>query len=258
MSTLTVDRTLDVSGTTRAPLPRLVGVELRKMTDTRSGRWLLGVIVLVTALVVVGFWLVAEDRDRTFVNFASVTVLPQSVLLPVLGILLVTSEWTQRTALITFTLVPHRERVVAAKTLAAVILGLAVVAMALAVGSLATALGGAPGAWDGVGAEEVGNLVLVQLLAVLQGVAFGLLLLSSAGAIAAFFVLPVVLNVVVSIWERARDVQPWIDLAYAQEPLFGGAALTGEQWAHLGTTTLLWVALPFVAGVWRILRAEVK
>jgi ABC-2 type transport system permease protein len=258
MRSLTADRTLDVSGTSRAPLTRLVGVELRKLVDTRSGRWLLGVIVLLTALVVAGFWLVADDADRTFLNFSSVTVLPQSVLLPVLGILLVTSEWSQRTALITFTLVPHRERVVAAKTVAAVIFGLAAVAVALAVGALATAVGGSAAAWDGVGVADVGNLLVLQLLAVLQGVAFGLLILSPAGAIAAFFVLPVVMNVLVSIWDTVRDVQPWIDMAYAQEPLFEGTGLTGEQWAHVGTTTLLWVALPFAVGVWRVLRAEVK
>ena len=38
--------------------------------------------------------------------------------MPVVGILLVTSEWTQRTAMISFTLVPHRSRVLLAKLLA--------------------------------------------------------------------------------------------------------------------------------------------
>ena len=37
------------------------------------------------------------------------------ILLPVLGILLVTSEWSQRTAMVTFTLEPSRSRVIAAK-----------------------------------------------------------------------------------------------------------------------------------------------
>ena len=36
-----------------------------------------------------------------------------------LGILLVTSEWTQRTALVSFTLTPVRGRVLVAKVLAA-------------------------------------------------------------------------------------------------------------------------------------------
>ena len=37
------------------------------------------------------------------------------ILLPIIGILLVSSEWSQRTALITFTLVPKRMRVMSAK-----------------------------------------------------------------------------------------------------------------------------------------------
>ena len=37
------------------------------------------------------------------------------MLLPIVGILLVSSEWSQRTALITFTLVPQRMRVMSAK-----------------------------------------------------------------------------------------------------------------------------------------------
>ena len=32
--------TLDLSGTSRVPLARLVGVELRKARDTRAGFWL--------------------------------------------------------------------------------------------------------------------------------------------------------------------------------------------------------------------------
>ena len=54
MSTMTVDpatpaHTIDVSATPRIPLTRLVRVELRKMANTRSGKWLLigiGVITL--------------------------------------------------------------------------------------------------------------------------------------------------------------------------------------------------------------------
>jgi len=41
------------------------------------------------------------------------SVLPQSWLLPVLGIMAVTSEWTQRTGLVTHTLEPRRSRILA-------------------------------------------------------------------------------------------------------------------------------------------------
>jgi ABC-2 type transport system permease protein len=34
--------------------------------------------------------------------------------------------------------------------------------------------------------------------------------------------------------------------------------MTGEEWAQVVTGTLIWVVLPFLAGLWRVLRAEVK
>jgi hypothetical protein len=49
-----------------------------------------------------------------------------------------------------------------------------------------------------------------------------------------------------------------VDLGTSQVPLFEGGNLTGEQWAQLATGTLIWVVLPFVLGLWRVLRAEVK
>ena len=34
--------------------------------------------------------------------------------------------------------------------------------------------------------------------------------------------------------------------------------MTGEQWLHIATATAIWVVLPFVLGLVRVLRAEVK
>ena len=113
--------TLDVSGTPPVPLSRLVRVELRKMADTRAGLWLLSTIGVVTVLVIVAFFVVGESSDRTFLALLGFASIPQGVLLPVLGILLVTQEWGQRTAMVTFTLVPNRGQVLLAKCLAAVV-----------------------------------------------------------------------------------------------------------------------------------------
>jgi ABC-2 type transport system permease protein len=249
---------LDLSETAKIPLTRMARVELRKMADTRSGRWLLIAIVALTAAIVTIFFLTAEESDRTFMNFMGVTGTPQGFLLPVLGILLVTSEWGQRTALVTFTLTPVRGRVLTAKVIAALVFGMAALLVAVAIGSLATVVGGAPDAWQGVGIDEFGKLALLQATGVVQGLAFGLVLLNSAGAIVAFFVLPIVLNLVAGFWSAMRDVQPWIDLAYAQQPLFSGSPMNGDQWFHLASATAVWVLLPLVIGVVRVLRREVK
>ena len=176
-----------------------------------------------------------------------------------LGILLVTSEWTQRTALVSFTLTPVRGRVLRAKFLAALMAGLAAIVVAVLLASLATVIGGSDNAWAQVGVDDLGKFVLLQVTGVVQGLAFGLLFLNSSAAIVSYFVLPTALNIVGTLWESMQQVQPWIDLWAAQEPLFrGGGNLTGEQWAQSVTSTLIWVVLPLVVGLVRVLRAEVK
>jgi len=256
-ATLTAEN-LDLTATPRIPTTRLIEVELRKLADTRSGKWLLITIGLVTAAIIAIFFLTADRSDRTFLNFMGVTATPQGFLLPVMGILLITSEWTQRTALVSFTLVPVRGRVLFAKVVAALIAGLAAIVVAVAIAALATVLGGADKAWAGIGADDFGKVGLLQASGVLQGLAFGLLFLNSAAAIVTYFVVPIAFSIVAGLWSAMQDAAPWVDLGTAQQPLFDGSHESGEQWAQLGTATLIWVVLPFVLGLVRVLRAEVK
>jgi ABC-2 type transport system permease protein len=258
MSTTVTTPVLDVSGTPGIPLSRLVLVELRKLADTRAGKWLLIAIAIITAAIIVIFFLTADTRDRTFENFIGITGTPQGFLLPVLGILLVTSEWGQRTALVTFTLTPVRGRVLTAKVLAALIAGLAAVLLAIAVASLATVAGGAPDAWSGVGPDNFAKFGILQASGVLQGLAFGLLFLNSAAAIVTFFVLPTAFTIVASLWKPLGKAAPWVDLNTAQQPLFDGSHMDGKQWWQLVVALVIWVVLPFAVGLVRVLRAEVK
>lgn len=254
--------TLDVSGTQQIPFTRLVSVELRKSADTRAGRWLLAAIVAITALFMGIFFFVADESDRVFGNFIAIASTPQGFLLPVLGILLVTSEWSQRTAMVTFALVPSRSKVIAAKTVAALVLGFAVFVIAIVTAALATLIGGADGGFDGVTRTVFLLFLALQLLTILQGLAYGLILLNTPAAIVTFFVLPIASSIVFSLVSGLRDVAPWLDLGTAQQPLFesfeSSVNLTGEQYAQLGTTALIWIVVPFIAGWFRVMRAEVK
>lgn len=252
---------LDVAGTARVPFSRLVSVELRKSADTRSGRWLLAAIVAITAVFMVIFLLVADGGDRVFENFIAVSATPQGFLLPVLGILLVTSEWGQRTAMVTFALEPSRSRVIAAKTVAALVLGVGAFVAAVALAALCTGLGGADGGFEGLAAGTFGLFLLLQLLTIVQGLAYGLIFLNTPTAIVFFFVAPIASTIIFNLVPAIRDSAPWLDLGTAQQALFqlsGDASLTGEQWAQLGTTSLIWIIVPFAAGWVRIMRAELK
>ncbi len=84
-----------------------------------------------------------------------------------------------------------------------------------------------------------------------------MLLRNTPAAVVAYFVLPTAWSILGSLWSQAEKAGQWLDLNRTMEPLFTGS-LTGEQWAQLGTSVGVWVALPFIAGMWWITRAEVK
>jgi ABC-2 type transport system permease protein len=261
MSATTSVPALDVSGTPRVPFTRLVGVEIRKMYDTRAGLWLLGMIVGITAAIMVVFFFVADAPDRIFANFIGIAATPQGFLLPVLGILLVTSEWGQRTAMVTFALEPSRTRVILAKVVAALLFGLAAFVAALVIAALCTLVGGADGGFADLSASVFLLFLALQLLTVLQGMAYGLIFLNTPAAIVTFFVLPIASSIVFSLVPALRDNAAWFDLGTAQQPLFEASAgfdVTGEQYGQLATTALIWIVLPFVLGWFRVMRAELK
>ena len=250
--------TLDISGTEPVPFGRIVTVELRKMSDTRAGKWLLITIVAVTLLVVGLVLVFARGETVRFRDFLGFTASPQGVLLPVLGVLLVTSEWGQRAALTTFTLVPHREKIIAGKLVAAVVFGLAAIAIAVVLAALAALVHGSPDPFYAVGWGDLGSFALLQTIGILQGLAFGMLFLSSAAAIVVYFVLPIAFSVLVGVVQGLQTVGPWIDLGAAKNPLFPGGHVSGQEWAQLTTAFLLWVVVPMAIGAWRMMRSEVK
>ena len=98
------------------PLSRVVRVELRKMFDTRSGFWLIASIAITGLIATIATVAFAPDKDLTYYNFAKAVGFPITVILPMVALLAITSEWSQRSGLTTFTYVASRRRVVGAKT----------------------------------------------------------------------------------------------------------------------------------------------
>ncbi|MEP7330574.1 MAG: ABC transporter permease [Terracoccus sp.] len=242
------------------PFLRLVRVELRKMVDTRAGRWLLIGIAAITLAVVATVLIVSEPQDLTMSTFLAATTGPQALLLPLLGVMAVTSEWGQRTALVTFSLEPRRLRVLLAKLVGSLVLGVIAIAVAFAFAALATGLGGllrgGPGDWQ-LSWPTVGGVILAQLLVVAQGVGFGLLFANTATAIVAYLVLPMAWGLAGTMVSSLATVAAWLNLSQVTVPLVEDQ-MTGQHWAQLLTAIALWVFLPLAAGTWRLVRREVK
>ncbi len=246
------------------PLSRIITTELRKMINTRSGFWLLASIGILALLATAAVIVFASDDQLTYSTFTSAINIPMTVILPVIAILSVTGEWSQRTGLTTFTLVPHRRQVIAAKAMASVAVAVVTIPLAFGVGALGnlvgTGLAGIHPVWD-LTVLNLATIVLANVLSLLFGFTLGVVIRNSVGALVAYFVyqflLPTLSLILAASQHWFRDLQPWVDFDYAQSALFGGA-LTSSQWAHLAFTGTIWLIIPMTIGLTLVMKAEVR
>jgi hypothetical protein len=247
-----------LAATTRTdtvPFRRLLRIEWRKSADTRAARWMLVVIAVLVAGATAVPLLLPAEFDQAWPGYLAPAALVLALLLPVVSILTLTSEWGQRSVLVTFTQEPRRVRVVAAKVLSGIVLSLLGSAYALAVAAGALALS------DGLGRQVTWHLpwryliglVAFVLLNSLLGMAFGALLLNTPAAIVLFFVLPTVWTLISYGWlEKAGR---WLDTAqtfrYVLEADWRGHG--GPILASIG----FWIVLPLALGALRTARREV-
>jgi ABC-type transport system involved in multi-copper enzyme maturation permease subunit len=249
-----------------APIPfkRLLDVEWRKMFDTRSGFWLLAGVGILSLVATVATMIFGHRSSLAYGDFAQAVGIPTTVILPVLGALSVSSEWGQRTALTTFTLVPSRARVVAAKLVVVIAVGIVSLVIALAAGALGNlanaGIAGITPVWD-LKFSVLSQIVLADQIGMLMGFMLGVLFRNSPGAVVGYFVYALVLPGVSGAlaaaqpwWDRNSG---WFDLRVASIPLYD-SGVTGQQWAQLGVSSIFWLIIPLAVGLRLLLRSEVK
>lgn len=257
---------IDITATPQVPMSRLAKVELRKALDTRAGLWFTVSILALVLVVQVIYAFAAPDTDKDYGDFLSVAGGVLGYFMPILIIMLVTSEASQRNGLVTFSLEPRRSRVVVAKFLAGFALAIAVMVLAALIAVLGTLLGSLAGAspeWSVDGNLLFNGFVLSNVIGVLIGFAIATLLMNTPAAIVGYFVysliLPIAAQILSSLSSGFEKVAPWIEFNTAQMPLFAGDYTpTGEEWAQLATSGTIWLVIPLVLGLARLLRIEFK
>lgn len=236
------------------PFGRLWRVEWTKATGTRAARWLLALIGLSTVAITLAPLLAPSRIEQTFAGYLSFAAAPLSILLPVVSILTLTSEWSSRSALATFTLEPRRLRVLGAKMVVAAMMS----GLAALFGGLVTAAGLGVASVSGrevdttVTAELAAGFVVFMLVNVYMAVALGALLHSSAAAIVASFVLP---TTFAGLGQASDLIAKWIDPSTSLNWL-----LRGEWWGHvtpIAVALVFWIALPLTAGLFRTAHRDV-
>lgn len=249
-------RRIDASLSTPRPIPfsRLVQVEWAKATDTRAARWLLGLVALSTVGLMAVAIVVPKRFDQSYAGYLEVASIGQVILMPLVAILMLTSEWSQRSIMTTFTQEPRRIRVVNAKLVVSLLLG----GSAALFGGVVTAAGLGIAAASGRALEAnlsvgiIAGYLLYLLLNVLAGAAFGASVQNSATAIAAYFAL----NVAVALLgEVFNFIGNWIDTETTWNWV-----LDNDWSGHVPQilfSIVLWVAVPLIAGVVRTIRRDV-
>ena len=237
------------------PFARLLRVEWGKATDTRAARWLLGITGLASIAIMLAPILAKTKIAQTTQHYVQFPAFVLSTLLPVVAILTLTSEWTQRTVLTTFTQEPRRSRVVAAKVAVSGLLALAATAFgaAVAAGGVVLVEAGGRHVTDNLGWGQLIGFPLFLLANMLLGTAFGAVLHNSAAAIVLVFVLPTAFTF---LGQAVHGVQQWLD----PSTTFGWM-MTGEWAGHgakMAASLAVWVVVPLVAGMVRTVRREIK
>ena len=180
-----IARPLDVSGTPHVPMSRLAKVEFRKALDTRAGRWFVISILALVVVVEVIYAFAANDDDKNFQDFVRIGGFVLGYFLPIIIIMLVTSEASQRNGLVTFTLEPKRSRVVVAKFIAGVAAGAARAGRWPScwplLGTLFGIVTGASPEWSLDGNLMFNGFVLSNLIGVFIGFAIAMLIMNTAG-----------------------------------------------------------------------------
>lgn len=243
----------------------LVKVEFRKAFDTRAGRVLfivmIGLAVAATALGVAIFRTLADAaKNSNWQLLAGMPGFAISILMPVIAILLFTQEWGQRTALTTYTLEPRRARVLGAKAVVAVLLGLVsfvIQQVFIAVGSItAGAVHGIKIDWS-FGWKAITLSLVALMSSVLMAMAFALLLMNTAAAIVLINVIPMLMGATIMLPKKFAELAVWVNPNSVTLPLADPNA-TATMWAQMVTSIIVWIVIPSIIGVYRHLRAEAK
>ena len=246
---------LDVSG--RVAFRRILLSEWTKLRSVRSTKWSLAVGFLLTiafpvifALVTRSHWhsmSVNERSSRHPLDIALAGVNVAQLAIAVLGVLLISAEYSTGSIRSTFTAVPKRLPVLWAKLAV-----FAAVSFVLMVPAVLIAFAGSQAILDrhhllqislgssGVLRSELGGAVYVMLVGVFA-LAIGAIVRNTAGGIAAFaaifFVIPPLMNILPTSWNNAitpylpseagRQLFSLTQDAHALSPAAGGILFAG-------------------------------
>lgn len=241
-----------------------IDAERIKLLSTRSPYWCVGIVVVLGVLIsiligVLSGSTTSDSSDLRDPSFFAIGVSQIGVIvLMIMAVLAVTSEFRFGTIRTTFQAIPRREVVLGAKALVygglagAVTLVLAVVTIVL--GKI---LAGDAGSGISLGGSEAvrqyWGIPVYAVLCVLIGLGVGALVRQSAGAIVILLIWSLALEGIISAIPKVSAVAPYLPFNNASH--FVSESATGDSidfpWGPYGSLLYfaLWAIAIFAAGV---------
>lgn len=233
-------------------------LDLRSFLDTRGGviTMIIGALLTLGAEAIGGLaqpWLMPDAAVTAYGPLIAAT-LPLTVVLPVLAVLMIASDWSNQSIQTTFLHRPHRGAVLGSKVIATLLLSIIQLLVAIAGIFAFTAIGGiisSHGADYSSLADSTAS-PLVQLAASLAfGIAMACLLQSTALALIASIAVPFVVGTISSLvtvfgGETVQHLVALVDLSTASILLVDGGF---GRW-NAGAFVIM-LLLPLVAGTLR-------
>jgi len=229
--------------------------EARKSADTQTAR----TIILTTIILTIAMFAVSifkyEDGSAWTKGVSSISS-PATTILGIIFIILVCEEWTRGTALITYTFVPQRTKVIMAKLvvllMSFLICGVAIYLLSAVAAVISSGINSYTIDWS-VSIFSALSLLGPLLINLLFGFAMAIATQETTIALGLYFILPPVTVVAASL-PGIGEYMKWISLEHSSSMFIAGATtVTIPQYI---CSLIVWILLPGIYGVIRNMRRD--
>lgn len=235
---------------------RLVLIEARKMTDTRSTRMIMLLMLVVGLCTAVLVMVISGSRslDLDFSMIVTTLAFPAALGAPIIGILGMVGDWHHRDVMTFFALVSRRWRLFVAKVAGTLVVSLAIVLAVLTL-SMVLSMVIAPTMELGWTAGELGNAIWLLLCATVLGSVCGAAISSAflSAPLSMVFIILQTLLFDTLIGLIPGGIAPFLQSASLINHLTGDGPV-----APALTSLVLWIVVPLCIGFWRNQRKEVS
>lgn len=224
--------------------------EARKSVDTQTSK----AIIWTTAILTIAMFVVSIFRfedGAAWTKGVSAISSPATTILGIIFIVLVCEEWSRGTALITYTFIPQRTKVIMAKLVVMLCTFLGSVVVIYILSAIAAMIGAGMKSYSIDWSQSVTSVVKLAgplLVNLLFGFSIALAAQDTTIALGLYLIMPPV-TVVAAQLPVVGEYMKWISLEHSSSLFIAGATtVTVPQYI---CSLIFWIVLPGIIGIVR-------